>query len=441
MKISFFRPRTAMAVVIANMVGTGVFTSLGFQLLEIQSGFVLMMLWLVGGITALCGALTYAELGASLPRSGGEYNFLSQIYHPVAGFVSGWISITVGFAAPSALAAITFGNYLASAAPELLAQGINARVAACVLVIFLTPVHCFSRASSSGIQSFFTLIKIILILLFCFGALLWVEQPVAINFLPTEGDGKLLLGGAFAVSLIFVNYAYTGWNAATYLTDELENPRRHLPVILITGTFIVLLLYLLLNYTFLSVAPVGAMEGKIEIAYIAASYAFGESGAKLIGLVLAVLLISTVSAMLMAGPRVLQVIGQDYRIFKFLSHTNSNGVPYKAIVFQSLLTLLFIATSSFESILVFSGFILALNTLFTVFGVFVLRWKYPHKRRSYSTFWYPVPPLIYLGITLWTLIYIIARRPEEGYMGMAMIGMGLVLYWATHNRKIGDHRS
>ncbi len=212
-----FSLNTAMAVVIANMIGTGVFTSLGFQLVDIQSGFVLIMLWVVGGLTALCGALTYAELGAALPRSGGEYNFLSQIYHPSLGFISGWISATIGFAAPTALAAITFGTYLASVFPALSPSWL-----ACGLVFILTALHSSSRRNSGGLQRVFTSLKIFLILAFCLLCWLLVDQPQEVNFLPTRGDAALLTGSTFAISLIFVNYAYTGWNAATYLTGELD---------------------------------------------------------------------------------------------------------------------------------------------------------------------------------------------------------------------------
>lgn len=426
----FFNTRTAIAVVIANMVGTGVFTSLGFQLLEIQSGFVILMLWLVGGITALCGALTYAELGASLPRSGGEYHFLSQIYHPGAGFISGWISATVGFAAPSALVAITFSKYLASVYPL-----INTTLSASLLVLLLSIGHCFSHRSSSGIQTSFTLIKVVLIICFCISALLFSGQPVSTSFFPLEGDIKLITGGAFAVSLIYVNYAYTGWNAATYLSSELENPQMSLPRILLFGTGIVLLLYLLLNFTFLSVAPMEAMAGKVEIGYIAADYAFGSAGAKLMGLVLALLLVSTVSAMILAGPRVLQVIGQDYHAFAVLGKISEQGVPYRAILFQGTLTLLFIWTASFESILIFSGFTLALNTLFTVFGVFILRWRNPGVKRPYSLPLYPLTPIIYLVITIWTLAYIALTRPEEALAAVGIVILGLVAYLAFKNRR------
>jgi basic amino acid/polyamine antiporter, APA family len=424
--MSTYRPVTASAVVIANMVGTGVFTSLGFQLMDIQSGFPLMMLWAVGGLTALCGALTYAELGATLPRSGGEYNFLAEIYHPAAGFVSGWISATIGFAAPVALAAITFATYLGSVFPS-----VKPALAASTLVILLTFVHSTSHKSSGEVQTVFTALKITAILVFCGLALALVKEPQPVDFLPEPGDGALLTGGAFAVSLIFVNYAYTGWNAATYLTSEISEPQRYIPRILTVGTAIVLVLYLLLNFTFLYVAPVDAMRGKVEIGYIAANYAFGESGGNIMAVVLAALLISTVSAMIMAGPRVLQVIGQDVRPFRVLSRTNADGIPVVAIVVQSTLTLAFILTSTFESILVFSGFTLALNTLFAVAGIYVLRWRDPSRPRPYRTFGYPVTPAIYLLLNVWTLVYIAVERPEEAFMGLALILAGGILYALT----------
>ncbi len=419
-----FKPSTATAVVIANMIGTGVFTSLGFQVLEIQSGFVLLMLWFVGGVTALCGALTYAELGAALPRSGGEYNFLSQIYHPLAGFISGWISSTIGFAAPTALAAITFGSYLSSVYPDL-----DEIYLAIGLVFSMTVLHMTNRKNSGNTQMIFTVLKLALIVVFCGLAWLLVNNPSDINFFPISGDSELLLGSSFAVSLIFVNYAYNGWNAATYLSNELENPQKNVPRIIIIGTATVMLVYLLLNFTFLYVAPIDALAGKIEIGYVAANYIFGDTGAAIMGTSLALLLISTVSAMIIAGPRVLQMIGEDFTLFKPLGKTNKSGVPARAILFQSMVTLIFIFTSSFESILVFSGFALAFSNLFTVAGIFVLRWKQPNLKRPYRTWLYPLPPLIYLGVTSWTLFYILINRPYEALMSIAIMLTGVVFYF------------
>jgi APA family basic amino acid/polyamine antiporter len=241
-------------------------------------------------------------------------------------------------------------------------------------------------------------------------------------------DMPLLTSGAFAVSLIYVSYAYTGWNAATYLSGELEDPQRTLPWILVAGTLIVMVLYLALNYVFLRVTPMDAMVGQLEIGYIAADAAFGELGGRFAGLVLSLLLISTVSAMTVAGPRVLQVIGEDIKQLRFLGQTNSDGVPARAIFLQSSLAIIFILTSSFESVLVFSGFILALNSLVTVLGVFVLRVRQPDLPRPYRTFGYPLTPLIYLGLTTWTLIFVVINRTQESMMGLGVIVAGLIVY-------------
>jgi len=425
-----FRYLTVIAVVIANMVGTGVFTSLGFQLLDLRSGFVLLMLWAVGGLAAVCGAMTYAELGAALPRSGGEYNFLTRIYHPAAGFVSGWVSATIGFAGPVALAAMTFSAYALTVMPGEQGPWLEKGLAVLLLVV-LTVVHATNRRNSGGVQLVFTILKVGIILAFCAFAIAAVDVPQPVRFLPSAGDGALLTSSEFAVSLIYVSFAYTGWNAATYLSSELENPQGTLPWILITGTSIVMLLYVGLNFTFLYTAPMDAMVGEVEVGYIAAEAAFGDVGGRFTGLILAVLLISTVSAMTIAGPRVIQVIGEDFPSLKLLGRKNQHGVPAIAIYMQSGIALLFILSSTFESILVFAGFTLALNSFATVLGIFVLRWKQPDLPRPYRTFLYPLPPLIYLTLTGWTLWFVLISRPTEGLFGLGIISAGLAFYFLS----------
>ena len=405
------------------MIGTGVFTSLGFQLLEIQSGFVILMLWFVGGITALCGALCYAELGASLPRSGGEYNFLSETYHPGVGFVAGWVSATIGFTAPTALAAITFGTYLASVLPDL-----SPRWLATALIVVLAAAHATTRRASGGTQRAFTYLKVVLIAAFCLLGWILTDAPQDITFLPTAGDGALIASGAFAVALIYVNYAYAGWNAATYVIDELDRPRETLSRVLMTGTALVMALYLLLNFTFLYVAPIDALAGKLEIGYVAAQFVFGATGAAIMGVALAALLVSTVSAMTLAGPRVLSVIGQDFDALRFLARTNAHGVPVVAVVLQAALAVTLVLTATFESILVFAGFTLGASTLLTVAGLFILRWRRPELARPYRVPLYPLPPLVFLGLMGWTLIYLLAQRPMEGLAGVAVLASGGAFY-------------
>ena len=405
------------------MIGTGVFTSLGFQLVDIQSAPAIMMLWLIGGLSALCGALSYAELGAALPRSGGEYHFLTEIYHPCAGFVSGWVSATVGFAAPTALAALTFGSYLNS-------SGVNIDPVwlASVAILALTAAHCSTHRHSGDTQTLFTLLKLLLILAFSLAALTFSPLERKADFIWNTQTMALMGSGAFAVSLIYVNYAYSGWNAATYISGELASPQNSLPWVLGISTAVVAALYCLLNFVFLSVAPMEAMAGKVEVGVIAAEFAFGTTIGSAMGLLLALLLISTISAMILAGPRVLHRIGQDYPRFAPLARENGDGIPVTAIMLQSGTALLFLWTASFEQILVFSGATMALNTFATVLGLFILRWRQPQLPRPFRVTLYPFTPLIFLGITGWTLTYVVLQRPIEALISAAVITSGGLFY-------------
>ena len=428
-----FKYITVTAVIVANMVGTGVFTSLGFQLLDIQSGFALLLLWILGGLTALCGAISYAELGATLPRSGGEYNFLSQIYHPAAGFVSGWISMSVGFAAPTALAAMTFSAYFTSSlfgeVPNFVEQ-----VIAVSLLLLLSAVHSSNHRNSGRTQTIFTTLKVVVILLFILASLVVVEAPQPISFLPKNGDFQIVTSGAFAVALIYVSFAYSGWNAATYLSSEIENPQRALPLVLISGTSIVTHLYLGLNFVFLYTTPMDSMTGEVEVGAIAARTVFGELAGGLFGLALALLLISTVSAMTMAGPRVIQVVGEDFPKLNFLGRKNSSGIPARSIFLQSTIAIVFIMSSTFESVLVFAGFTMALNTFASVFGLFVLRLRKPDLARPYRAFLFPLTPLIFLGVTGWTLTFTLLMRPVEVLFSFGVIIVGLIFYYLTSSQ-------
>lgn len=426
MKASF-KPRTAIALIIANMIGTGVFTSLGFQLLEISSPFAILMLWVIGGVAALCGALTYAELGTRLPRSGGEYNFLSEIYHPAAGFVSGWVSATIGFAAPIAAVAIAFSDYSAAIFPDAFSDRLKT-VLALALVLGMAALHTRSHRWSGGSQTVFTLIKIGLIFAFCMAGLTIVSDPQPVSFLPQSDDVNTLLSPAFAVSLIYVSYAYTGWNAATYITGELERPQKSLPFVLIAGTLTVALLYVLLHVVFLRAAPMDALRGEVEIGYIAARGIFGDGGGRLAGAMFAVLLISTVSAMTIAGPRALQAIGEDFPILSWLAKTNRDEVPSNAIWFQTAIAAFFVLTQTFETIIVFAGGLLAFNSLLAVLGIFVLRRRAGRDSVAFKTPLYPITPLIYLAITIFTLIYVVVTSPGTALAALGLIGLGLAFY-------------
>ena len=346
--------QVATAVVVANMVGTGVFTSLGFQLMEIESTGAILWLWVLGGLCALCGALCYAELGAHHTASGGEYHFLTELIHPYAGFLSGCVSATVGFAAPIALASLTFGIYLATAFPFL-----PAKATATTLIVLMVLIHTRTYRESSRGQYLLTLLKLALIAAFVVTAFTagndFSHQVTGASLI----DASEVLSGAGAIALIYVTYAYSGWNAATYILGELEHPQRDLPRALIVGCALVTLLYVLLNSAFLTSASISSMTGEVEIAFIVAETVLGASGAFVVSLLLSGVLISTVSAMIMAGPRALQRLGEDYQGLAWLGKTNEGGLPSNAIVFMGLVALAFLWTSTFEQILLFAGLMLS----------------------------------------------------------------------------------
>ena len=431
--------RTGAAIVIANMVGTGVFTSLGFQVLGIQSGFALLMLWGVGGLIALCGAVSYGELAAAMPRSGGEYHYLSQIYHPALGFLSGWVSATVGFAAPTALAALALARYAQSVWPVLaapLAAGSSftgGTLLAVAVVLGLALVHGRSTRAASRLQVIITALKVLLLTGFI-GAGLVLGKAQPLSFAPGPAGWRALLSPAFAVSLVYVSYAYSGWNAAVYLTGEIERPQRNLSRILLTGTAVVLLLYVGLNYVFLRATPLAVLRGQLEVGYLAASWLFGPALGRLMGGVIAALLVSTISAMIFAGPRIVQTMGEDLPALHWLAARSAAGIPVRALLLQVAITLVFILKPDFNAVLVYAGFVLNLFTFLTVLGVFVLRWRRPALPRPYRAWGYPFTPLLFLALSAWTLIFIIKDKPLESAYGLATVACGLLVYFAIQAR-------
>ncbi len=418
---------SATSLVIANMIGTGVFTSLGFQLAGISDLPAVLALWVVGGITALCGALVYGELGAAMPRSGGEYHYLTKIYHPAVGFCSGWVSMTIGFAAPVALACMAFGEYTGRLFPAV--PPVAFAVAALVLISFL---HCAGLRAGLSFQNTVTVLKVLLIIGFIACGLLWTGRspvpPFPASFAPSSATLRDILSPAFAVSLIFVSYSYSGWNASAYIAGEMEHPQVKLPISLWSGTALVTVLYVLLNYTFLKTAPASELRGQLEVGYVSSHRIFGALGGDILSAMISILLVSSVSSMVFVGPRLIQVVGEDMKLFRFLAERSGRGTPVNAIVFQSAISLTLILTSAFEKVLTYVGFTLNGFTFLAVLGVFVHRRKYPDADRPYKTWGYPVVPVIFLLVILWTQAYLLIQRPVQSLAGLATAFLGLVFY-------------
>jgi APA family basic amino acid/polyamine antiporter len=422
---------TATCIVVANMVGTGIFTSLGFQVADLPSGFAVMALWAIGGLCALCGALSYAELGAALPRSGGEYHFLREIYHPAVGFLAGWISATVGFAAPVAIAAIPFGTYLAGVVP-----GLNPLFLALGVVWITTLVLLWDLRLGSGFQNTSTLLKVALILVII-AAGFYVKGTQPVSFLPVRADRSLIVSTPFAISLYWVMYAYSGWNASTYIVGEVRNPTRTIPLSLGLGTLLVTALYLGINAVFLRTTPVAEMLGKQEVGLIAGLHIFGQAGGKVMAVFIALGLISAVSAMMWIGPRVTVAMGEDLRAFSWLARRNRRGVPVRATLVQFGIVNLLILITTFQKVVNYVQFALMLSSTLTVLGVIVLRWRRPELPRPYRTWGYPVTPLIFLAVSLWMLCHLLEdpSTREPSLWGLATALLGLVFYYLSPKDK------
>lgn len=429
---------TATALVVANMIGTGVFTTTGYMVLGLQSGPILMG-WLLGGLLALCGAAVYGELGAMMPRVGGEYVYLKEAFHPAIGFLSGWVSLIVGFSAPIAASSMAFGSYVGFAIP-----GMPEKAAAIGLIAALTLLHMIHVALGSGVQNVFTVLKAALIVLFVGAGLLlgngdWGHLDMALP----ETSGSVL-APAFWVSLVYVSFSYSGWNAAAYVAGELRDPGRDLPRALLIGTAIVTALYIGLNLVFLYAAPAAALAGKKEVGAVAASHLFGASAGRWLSTLIALALVSSVSAMVMAGPRVYMAMAEDGLFFRRLAARNRGGAPALSVLLQGGLAVLFVLLVPFAKLLEYIGFTLSIFAALAVLAAFVLRRRRPDAPRPYRTFGWPVTPILFLGLSLWMAIFLVRERPTATlFGGGSTIAAGLLVYlvWRLVQRKRGHQNT
>jgi basic amino acid/polyamine antiporter, APA family len=418
---------TATCLVIANMVGTGVFTSVGFQIGAGLSPFTILLLWLVGGICAFCGGVAYSELAASLPRSGGEYHVLSRIYHPAIGFLAGWASVTAGFAAPVALAAIAFGKYVNRLWP-VIGVGYAAGTAVAVITIIMVG----SERVRTWFQDTATSLKVILLSVLIIAG--WIIPAQGSSLAPKSGDLAQLITPQFAVSLAWVMYAYAGWNASVYVTGQVRNPSKVVPLSMAIGTIAVTVLYVLVNGAFLRLAPAEALSNEVEAGLIAAQHGFGNTGGRLVGLLISLGLLSHLGAMQWVGPHVLSTMGEDHRALRPFARVNRQGLPIVATLTQTAIVALMLLTSTFESVLNYVLFTITLCSFLTVLGVFVMRYHEPDLPRPVKAWGYPFTPLIYLAIMGWMLAHVLKRHPGESAWGFATLLAGLIVFHFSERR-------
>ena len=431
---------TATALVVANMVGTGIFTTSGFVIGELGSPYVMLLCWVVGAVFALCGALCYGELGARFPGAGGEYLFLKKAFGRPMGFLSGWISLIVGFSAPIAAAAIAFATYFLKAishspdaAWSLALAGLPSVAIPPRLVIAIGVVgavsflHCHSLKLGSRVQNVLTLFKVGLILFFIVAGL--SSGNGSFEHLGEFPGASEIFRVEFAVALIFVSFAYSGWNAAAYLGGEIQRPRRNIPLALLIGTIIVSGLYILLNLVYIYALPPEKMKGLLEVGAATANTLFGKTIGALINGAIAIGLLSVLSAMILTGPRVYYAMARDGLFFSVFGRVDAcRHTPAPAIGLQAGLAVIMILTAAYDWLLLYIGFTLSLSAMFTVAGLIRLRIQDPLPPGMYSTFAYPIPPLIFILGNLWIVYISVINRPGPILAGVATLALGLCVY-------------
>jgi APA family basic amino acid/polyamine antiporter len=414
----------AGAVVIANMVGAGIFTTSGFMARALGSPLEIFALWIAGGMFAIVGALAYAELGAALPEAGGEYVFLREAYGPLAGFLSGWTSFLAGFSGAIAAGLFGFAGYCDRLAPWIVNLAGGPRTFALAVLWTLTAVHALGAGPGSRVQATLTAATVAAI-----------AAIVAAGF--GAGHGSLAnfaaaapARGNIAISLIFVLYAYSGWNAAAYLAGEIRAPARGVPLALLCGTAVVIALYLALNAVFLYALPVARMAGVLAIGEAAARALFGRGMARTVAAVIALAILSSTSAMVMVGPRVYYAMARDGAAPGALAATDTrSAAPARAILAQSAWTsVLIIFFGAFEPIVVYTGFAVAVFSAAAVAAVIVMRVKRPRMARPFKMPGYPWLALLYLAASAWIAVYTIAAQPREALIGIGAVGAGAPVY-------------
>ncbi len=439
-------PWSATIIVIASMVGTGIFTTSGLVMQELGSAPALLLCWVVGGLFALSGSLCYGELGAMYPAAGGEYVFLRESFGKCAAFLSGWVSLIVGFSAPIAAAAIAFAHYGLQAVPS----GLSAHVAgfhismplvsisgyaccALALIAALAVVHSCSLRIGSRVQNTLTATAVIALVLFVIAGLCFGEGSV--SSLSNMPRPMLLFSGEFAVAVVFVLFAYAGWNAAAYLGGEIVNPHINIPRALFAGTLTVTVLYAAVNIAYVYALSPEQMSGVIEVGACAVRELFGSGAERLFSLLVAVCLVSVASAMMIQGPRVYYAMARDGSFFAIFGRVSPrHRTPVLAVMLQGALAGVMTITAAFEDLLIYIGFTLSLFTMLSVAGLMVLRMRKPDVPRPYRTAGYPVTPLFFIGVSLWVVLFCLLKRPLAPFWGFVTIAAGSVFYMVKSRR-------
>jgi basic amino acid/polyamine antiporter, APA family len=319
---------------------------------------------------------------------------------------------------------MAFGVYfkaiMPNAPPLLLGLG---------LTWLLALIHLCGVRFAGAFHNAWTVLKLTPIVIFIVAGLV-VGDTQPISFAPQSGDFAPVMSAPFAISLVFVMYSYSGWNAATYIAGEVRDPAHNLPRALLVGTAVVIVLYVALNAVMLATTPLPELAGQLDVAMVAGRHIFGPVGARFVGGLISLGLVSSISAMMWIGPRVTMTMGEDMPALRLFARKSKTGVPATAIAFQLLVADLLLLTQSFEAVLDFIQFSLTFCSFFTVLGLIKMRITHPELVRPYRAWGYPITPLVFLSLTLFMMYYLVVNRPLQSLGGLGLMTVGLVIYYA-----------
>lgn len=422
-------PRTlglgsAAALVVASMIGAGIFSTTGTLAAQIGSPAALLGVWLVGGALALAAALSFGELGAMMPEAGAEVHYLRRVFGPWVGFQAGFVTFLAGFAVPIAAVGSVLGQHL-----EALA-GVDARLGAVAAIALATAIHAYGVSFGARVNDVTCVVKLLIVAAFVVAGLLAEPAASALPTAPVDGAAVVPAGGAaaFAHGLVLVAFAYTGWNAAAYVGGEIREPGRQLPRALLLGTGLVTALYLLCNVVFLRAAAPAEMAGVEAVGQLAADRLFSPRVATAFSGLISLLLLSTISSFAMAGPRVAVSMAEDGELPALLARRNRRGAPTAAAILLGGCSLAFLATATFHQLLEYVGILLTLSAGLAVLGLLVLRRRAPDAPRPFRVPLYPWLPLAFLALSTWMLFE--AVRGGSAVIGaVSTLALGTAVRW------------
>jgi APA family basic amino acid/polyamine antiporter len=426
----------ASLIVVGCIVGAGIFLVSPYVAQEVKSPAAFLGTWLIGGVVALSGALSNGELGGMFPRSGGEYVYLREAYGPALGFLSGWTAFWIGF--PGSIAALAAGFGKTVATLTGLAGSGSATLIGLVAIAAITGVNSLGLEPGKWTQNVLSAAKLV-----AFAALL------LLGLLLPRGAGGLApffvpgdRAGGIAVGLISVLFAYSGWNAATYVAGEMRDPARGLGRALALGTAMCVVLYMAINAVYLRALPLAELAQSSDPARAAALRLGGELAARLLSPLVAICVLSSLQATVHVGPRIYQAMANDRLFFAPLGRTSARtGVPLVALGAQAVVSMLLLMAGTFDDLLKFTMFAIVAFSTLAVGAVFVLRIRRPEAARPFRVPGYPVVPAIFIAASSWLLWSAMQYAGREAFKGVAIVAAGLPVYAAFRSRiRQGDQK-